>query len=162
MLISWFVLHVSEPRTWHTGLISPSFVTIFHAVLPVLPKLGPQTSSLWWCALFDEPPAMLLACCIPATVLWDGVGDVMPCVAYPAFPGWCDGRNAQRVPRGPLNRQRLKSHYHSLSSWLCQILAISRESFIFCVPLKNVLESIFLGMERSDAWPATKTVIIYG
>lgn len=47
----------------------------------------------------------------------------------------CTG-SSESVPRGQLDRQRLKSHYHSFSSWLCQILAISRESFIFCVPLK--------------------------
>lgn len=66
-----------------------SSVTLFHSVLPVLPKLGPQTSPLWWCTLYYEPPAML-----PATVFWDGAGGVMPCVVYLSLPAWCDGRNA--------------------------------------------------------------------
>lgn len=137
---------MSEPKSWHLGLISPSSVTVFHALLPVLPKLGPQISPLWWCTLFHKPPAMLLACCVPATVFWDGAGDVLPCVIYPALPAWCDGRNAhlslctgssERIPRCQLNRQRLKSHYHSSSSWFCRVLATSWESIIFCIPLKN-------------------------
>lgn len=125
----------------------------------------------------DVPYFMsLLLCFLPAVFLQLSsemeLGDVLPCEVYPALPVWCDGRNAhlslctgssERIPRCQLNRQRLKSHYHSSSSWFYQVLATSWESIIFCVPLNFFLENIlFLGLESSHALPAAKTVIIYG
>lgn len=96
----------------------PYFMSFLLCLLPAeFLQLLSEMELGMWCHVWRTLPFL------------DGVMAGMPILL-------CTG-SSERVPRGQLNRQRLKSHYHSSSSWLCQILATSRESLIFCVPLKK-------------------------